>query len=84
MYSQTVINTIVAASSYTLVGISFYLTFSVARFYHFTHGAFFVLGAYITYSLVNTAGVPLIAATVLIIVALGLVAAIKGIPERLG
>jgi branched-subunit amino acid ABC-type transport system permease component len=75
MYSQTVINTIIAASSYTLVGISFYLTFSVARFYHFTHGAFFALGAYTTYVLASTVGLPLIASTVLTIAALSLMAA---------
>lgn len=75
MYSQTAINTIVAASSYVLVGISFFQTFSVARFYHFTHGAFFALGAYVTYTLVSTTGIPLVAATVLAILALGLTAA---------
>ncbi len=75
MYVQTAINAVVSASSYVLVGISFYLTFSVARFYHFTHGAFFALGAYFTYSLATAAGLPLVVAAVVAMVAVGLAAA---------
>lgn len=74
MYSQTTINAIISASSYVLVGVSFYITFSVARFYHFTQGAFFALGAYITYSLANKTGLPLIAAIAVTVSVLSLVA----------
>ena len=74
MHNQIVINTIIAASSYILVGISFYITFSVAKFFHFTYGAFFTLGAYITYSLVNITGIHFIVSTVLAIILLSLIA----------
>ena len=76
MYCQTTINIIVTASSYVLVGVSFYITFSVARFYHFTHGAFFTLGAYIAYSLANLAGLPLFPAIIFTAGTLGLTAMI--------
>ena len=76
MFGQTTINAMVSASSYILVGISFYITFSVARFYHFTHGAFFALGAYIVYSLTKGLGLHIVSAVLMAIVALGLTAAV--------
>ncbi len=76
MYGQTAINAMVSASLYILAGTSFYLTFSVVRFYHFTHGAFFALGAYIAYSLASSGGMHLVAATVITIGVLGTAAAI--------
>jgi branched-subunit amino acid ABC-type transport system permease component len=46
MIEQVAVNAAVSASAVVLAGISFYLPFSVARFFHFTHGAAYVLAAY--------------------------------------
>ena len=72
MYGQACINALVSASSYALTGVSFYLTFSIARFVHFTHGAFLALGAFITYVLMTEGEMSLIPASVttLLLVAL--------------
>ena len=67
MFGQSAINTLIAASAYILAGVSFYLTYSVARFYHFTQGAFFVLGAYASYSLSASVGLPIVAAILITI-----------------
>jgi branched-chain amino acid transport system permease protein len=72
MYDQTIVNIAVAASSYILAGVSFYVTFSVARFYHFTHGAFIAIGAYLAYSFSTMSAMPLLAATVLSALTAGL------------
>ena len=46
---QYLINALVAASMWTLVGVGFALIFRVAKFFHFAHGAIFTVGAYSTY-----------------------------------
>jgi branched-chain amino acid transport system permease protein len=74
LYGQITINALITASSYILAGISFYITYSVARFYHFTHGAFFALGAYFSYILVKSTGTPLIIAILIVTVTLGFTA----------
>jgi branched-subunit amino acid ABC-type transport system permease component len=74
MHGQTLINAAISASSYALAGISFYLTFSVARFFHFTHGAFIALGAYATYALMRGTGIPLLPAAIAAVFTTGLAA----------
>lgn len=44
--TQLSVNAISAASVYVLVGVGFALVFRVAKFFHFAHGAVFVVGAY--------------------------------------
>ena len=44
--TQVFINVLIAASIYILVGISFSMIYSTARFFHFAHGAVFTYGAY--------------------------------------
>lgn len=56
---QILINGIIAASIYALVGIGFSLIYSTTRFFHFAHAATFTAGAYFTYSLKEYVGLPL-------------------------
>lgn len=43
---QVIINTLISASVYALLALSFSLIFSTARFFHFAHGIIFTAGAY--------------------------------------
>jgi branched-chain amino acid transport system permease protein len=60
MVSQLVVNIVVAAAVYTLVGIGFALVYNVAKFFHFAHGAVFTLGAYLTFVCASGLGLPLL------------------------
>ncbi len=51
MNEQIIVNSIISASVVVLAGVSFFLPFSVARFFHFTHGAAFAIGAYTAFVL---------------------------------
>lgn len=50
MSAQTLLNTLIAASEYALVGLSFAVIYIVARFFHFSHGAVFTCAAYAAYT----------------------------------
>ena len=47
--TQLVINILISASQYMLVAVGFALILHVGRFFHFAHGAVFVIGAYSAY-----------------------------------
>jgi branched-chain amino acid transport system permease protein len=51
MPTQILANVLISAAGYLLIGLSFGLIYRVARFFHFSHGAIFTLGAYATLSL---------------------------------
>lgn len=55
---QVLINGLIAASWFSLVGIGFGLIFQVTKFFHFTHGIVFTSGAYFAF-LFNKCGFPL-------------------------
>lgn len=68
--TQTIINGIVLASIYILVALGFALIFSVMQILNFAHGAIYMVGAYVSYYLVSSFGLPtwaalLVAAVVL-------------------
>ena len=56
---QILVNGLIAASVYTLVGIGFSLIYSVTRFFHFAHGVIFASGAYVTFFFKAFLGLPL-------------------------
>ncbi|MCK5023024.1 MAG: branched-chain amino acid ABC transporter permease [Candidatus Aenigmarchaeota archaeon] len=56
---QILVNGLIAASVYTLVGIGFSLIYGVTRFFHFAHGVVFASGAYVTFFFKAFLGLPL-------------------------
>lgn len=52
MLQQLLLNGIVAGSIYALVALGFALIYRTVRFFHFAHGAIYVAGAYLAYTLV--------------------------------
>ncbi len=52
MFLQIIFNILFSASIYLIVSISFNCIFSTSNFFHFAHGAMFMLGAYFLYLLV--------------------------------
>ena len=67
---QLIANSLVAASLYSAVGLSFWLIYRSAGFFHFAHGATIAFGAYACYSGVFL-GVPLPVSVVLATVLCG-------------
>ncbi|MCX5905465.1 MAG: branched-chain amino acid ABC transporter permease [Proteobacteria bacterium] len=60
--NQLFINSLIAASVYTLVAVSFYLIYSTTRFFHFAHAVVFTSGAYFAYLFHILLGLPLLIA----------------------
>ena len=50
MFPQLFVNGLVAGGVYSLVALGFGLIYSNTRFFHFTHGAVYAAGAYLTYA----------------------------------
>ena len=50
---QIIINIIITFTFYLLIGYSFWLIYSVVKFFNLTHAAYITISAYLTYSLVN-------------------------------
>jgi len=69
MFNQLLINSLIAASVYTLVAVSFSLIYSTTRFFHFAHAVIFTAGAYFTYLYHILLGLPLILAVILSVAA---------------
>jgi branched-chain amino acid transport system permease protein len=65
MFNQLLINSLIAASVYTLVAVSFSLIYSTTRFFHFAHAVVFTAGAYFAYLFHILLGLPLIIAVIL-------------------
>jgi branched-chain amino acid transport system permease protein len=51
MLTQLIANGVLAGSIYAVVAVGFALIYRVVRFFHFTHGLIFTLGAYQAYEL---------------------------------
>lgn len=49
MIQQLILNTIIASSIYTLIGIGFAVIYRTVRFFHFAHGLVYAAAAYFTY-----------------------------------
>jgi len=60
MLSQLLVNALIAASIYALVGTGFALIYSTTRFFHFAHGVVFTAGAYFAFLFNVWLGAPLI------------------------
>jgi branched-chain amino acid transport system permease protein len=56
---QLVVNGILAAAIYLLVGTGFYLVFTTVRFFHFAHGILFTAGAYSAFLFTSAFGLPI-------------------------
>jgi len=56
---QVMLNAIVSASVILMVGVGFALVFRTARFFHFAHGIFFTIGAYLAFLFKAILGLPL-------------------------
>ena len=69
MFSQLLINSLIATSVYTLVAVSFSLIYSTTRFFHFAHAVVFTAGAYFAYLFYILLGLPLVIAVVLSVAA---------------
>jgi len=72
MSTQTLLNTLIAASEYALVGLSFAVIYVVARFFHFSHGAVITCAAYAAYTAKAKLKLPLGLSIVLAITVAGL------------
>ena len=62
MFLQVFINSIALCGVYILVGISFFLTYSTAKFLHIAHGVIITLGAYFTFFFLIWLRLPLLIA----------------------
>lgn len=58
-FAQLLVNTLIAASLYAIVGLGFSLIYSSVRFFHFSHAAVFTIGAYSAFVLSAQLRVPL-------------------------
>jgi branched-chain amino acid transport system permease protein len=63
--SQLIINILITASIYLLIGLSFYLMFYVTRVFHVFHAALITAGAYFTYLFAIRCQFPLLLSIVL-------------------
>jgi branched-subunit amino acid ABC-type transport system permease component len=71
VFSQLLVNGIIAGSIYALVASGFSLIYSTNRFVHFAHGAVVVVAAYIMYSLFSLLNIPFFIAFLLTVLLSG-------------
>lgn len=79
MTTEILIYGAVTSAIYALLAVGFTLVFGVARILNLAHGAFYMLGAYLTYLFATVLGLPLAAAALL---AIGCTAALGWATER--
>ena len=60
MFEQLAVNTIVSAATLALMAVGFGLIFHIARFFHFAHGAVFLLSPYCAFLFKDWLGLPLL------------------------
>lgn len=60
MFEQLAVNTIVSAATLALMAVGFGLIFHIARFFHFAHGAVFLLSPYCAFMFKDWLGLPLL------------------------
>lgn len=73
LFLQQLVNGIALGSVYSLVALGLTLVFGVLRVPNFAHGALYMVGAYVTYVLLTSYGVPYVAAIAASAVVLALV-----------
>jgi branched-chain amino acid transport system permease protein len=77
LFAQQVLNGATIGIMYALAAVGLTLTFGILRVINFAHGEFYMLGAFVTYTLLVVAGIPYFQAVVLAVLtacALGLLA----------
>lgn len=72
---QQLFNALALGGVYALVALGLTLVYGVMRVPNFAHGGLYMLGAYFTYAVLNTLGVPYVAALLIAAVAVALLAA---------
>lgn len=60
--NQVILNALVSAAAYLLVGLGFSLIYTTARFFHFAHGIILTLSAYVAFAFAVRLGAPMPAA----------------------
>ncbi len=70
---QILLNAVIAASLYALVGAGFALIFRTSKFFHFAHAATFTAGAYLTYTFKQIVGLSLPISVVFSLIGCGIV-----------
>lgn len=58
MTHQVLLNSLSAGASYALMALGFGLIYSTSRFFHFSHGAVYTVGAYGAYAAIVLIGLP--------------------------
>ena len=76
MFTQLLVNGMVAAAGFSLVALSFGAIYDTYRFFHFAHGSVVTAGAYLTFLFVVVVGWPLWVAAPLAIVLAGVLGVI--------
>ncbi|UCD79935.1 MAG: branched-chain amino acid ABC transporter permease [Desulfobacterales bacterium] len=75
LFFQLLVNSIIAGGIYTLVAIGYTMVYGVLKFINFAHGDLAMVGAYITYFLIQYVGLPIlpsIGIAVITVAALGI------------
>ncbi len=75
-FTQHILNGLMIGGIYALMGIGLTLIFGVMRVVNFAHGEFYMLGAFVVYSIFTLSGVPYLLALVLAAIALFVAGAI--------
>ena len=73
IFIQLTLNSLVAASLYTLIALGFNLIYGTTRFFDFGYGALITIGGYCIYWLLNTLGLPLFVSALLATLVTGLI-----------
>src|SRR5438876_4627290 len=74
--TQHLVNGLVIGGGYALMGIGLTLIFGIMRVVNFAHGEFYMLGAFLLFSLFGTLGLNFFVASAVAIVAVGLAGAV--------
>jgi branched-chain amino acid transport system permease protein len=76
LFLQQAVNGVALGSVYALVALGLTLVYGVMRVPNFAHGALYMAGAYVTWSLATSAGLHYVVATLVSIVAVALLAVV--------
>lgn len=76
MLLQQLLNGLAIGITYSLVAVGFTLVYGVLQLVNFAHGAFYLLGAYLTITFTTTLHLPLYVGLLLCVVATGLLGAL--------
>jgi branched-chain amino acid transport system permease protein len=73
MLSQLIANALIAGSIYSLVAVGFALVFRAVRFFHFTHGLVYTLGAYTAFAFWKWLNLPVSIAGLLSLIVIAII-----------